>query len=133
MILLDTDTISVILRDPVGRVARRVARVRETERHTSSVTLGEMLYGLERMPHLVEKRELVENEVVKRLTILPFDIEAARHYARIRARLESEGRPLDDADLRIAAIALAHNLTLVTGNVRHFARVPGLRVENWLE
>ena len=46
--------------------------------------------------------------------------------------LEAVGRPLEDADLQIAAICLAHDLTLVTGNVRHFERVPGLRVENWL-
>jgi tRNA(fMet)-specific endonuclease VapC len=51
----------------------------------------------------------------------------------IRARLESEGRRLDEPDLRIASIALSRRLTLVTGNVRHFARVADLLVENWLE
>ncbi len=54
-------------------------------------------------------------------------------YAEIRVALEASGQRLDDPDLRIAAICLAHDLTLVTGNVRHFERVPGLRVENWLE
>jgi tRNA(fMet)-specific endonuclease VapC len=46
--------------------------------------------------------------------------------------LEERGLPLADADLRIAAIALANDLTLVTGNVRHFRRIPDLAVENWL-
>ncbi|HSR22290.1 MAG TPA: hypothetical protein VLW53_01985 [Candidatus Eisenbacteria bacterium] len=50
----------------------------------------------------------------------------------MRADLERSGRPLAEPDLRIAAIALAHDLTLVTGNGRHFSRIPGLRVESWL-
>ena len=53
-------------------------------------------------------------------------------YGRLRAELERNGRPLAEPDLRIAAIALARELTLVSGNARHFGRVPGLRVENWL-
>ena len=61
-----------------------------------------------------------------------FDEQAARAYAEIRVELEAKGQRLDDADLRIAAICLARDLTLITGNVRHFERVPGLRVENWL-
>ncbi len=63
---------------------------------------------------------------------LPFDTAAARIYAEVRADLERRGTPLDGADLRIAAIALAHGHTVVTANVRHFGRVPGLPVENWL-
>jgi tRNA(fMet)-specific endonuclease VapC len=54
-------------------------------------------------------------------------------YGRLRAQLEREGRRIGEPDLRIAAIALARDLTLVTGNVRHFQRVPDLRIENWLE
>ncbi len=73
--------------------------------------------------------EYVQGDVA----IVPFDEPAAGLYAEIRVALEASGQRLDDPDLRIAAICLAHDLTLVTGNVRHFERVPGLRVENWLE
>ena len=66
------------------------------------------------------------------LPILPFDAGAARRYGEIRAQLERQGTMLGDADLCIASIALARDLTIVTGNVRHFQRVPGLSVENWL-
>lgn len=64
--------------------------------------------------------------------VLPFDAAAAEVYGPLRARLESEGRRLDEPDLRIASVALSRGLTLITGNVRHFSRVPDLSVENWL-
>lgn len=73
-------------------------------------------------------RDVIERAQV----ILPFDKAAAKVYGPLRARLESEGRPLAEPDLRIACIALSRELTLVTGNLRHFARVPDLSVENWL-
>ena len=66
------------------------------------------------------------------LPVLPFDASAAERYGAIRADLEQRGTPLAEADTRIAAIALSRDLTVVTGNVRHFQRVPGLLVENWL-
>ncbi len=53
-------------------------------------------------------------------------------YGQLRAELESTGERVAEPDLRIAAIVLARDATLVTGNVRHFARIPELRVENWL-
>jgi tRNA(fMet)-specific endonuclease VapC len=64
--------------------------------------------------------------------ILPFDEAAAERYGVLRARLERDGRRPAEPDLGIASIALSRDATLVTGNVRHFARVPDLRVENWL-
>ena len=66
------------------------------------------------------------------LTVLAFDEEAARSYAELRQFLEARGIPIGIADTQIAATALANDLTVVTGNVRHFSRVPGLRLENWL-
>ena len=53
-------------------------------------------------------------------------------YGQLRAELERAGRRVAEPDLRIAAIALARDATLVTANVRRFARIPDLRVENWL-
>ena len=76
--------------------------------------------------------EQVRDLIRGALTVLPFDEAAAAVYGPLRARLESDGQRLDEPDMRIASIALCRELTLVTGNVRHFARVPGLVVENWL-
>ena len=67
------------------------------------------------------------------MPLLPFDESAAEEYGRLRAYLEAQGTPIGHPDTQIAAIALANDLTVVTGNVRHFQRVPGLAVENWLE
>jgi len=63
---------------------------------------------------------------------LPFDDKAALHFGDIRAHLASQGTPIGPYDLQIAAIALAHDLTVVTYNTREFARVPGLKLEDWL-
>jgi tRNA(fMet)-specific endonuclease VapC len=132
MYCFDTDTLSaVIRRDPPLHLVRRLAQVPPTEQATTTINLGELLYGAakrgsERLTRQV--REVVSTAA----SILPFDEQAAEVYGSLRARLESEGRRLDEPDLRIASIALSRELTVVTGNVRHFARVPDLAVENWL-
>lgn len=66
--------------------------------------------------------------MIPAVTILPFDLSTARVFGMIRAELERSGNILPDADLQIAATALYHNLELVTGNLRHFQRIPGLRL-----
>ncbi len=99
----------------------------------SSITLGELLYGAYRLRErgraLLQRLETIP---ARTRSILPFDDAAARQYGQLRAYLERLGTPIGDADVRIAAIALVHGLIMVTGNVRHFQRVPGLAVENWL-
>ncbi len=62
------------------------------------------------------------------MTVLSYDVAAARVYGQVRAQLGSAGRPLADADLQIGATALLHDLELVTRKVKHFRRVPGLRL-----
>jgi tRNA(fMet)-specific endonuclease VapC len=101
------------------------------QQFTTAITAGELLYGAAKRgsPALAERVRAVISSAV---AILPFDMAAAEIYGPLRARLENEGRRLAEPDLRIAAIVLAAGLTLVTGNVRHFIRVPGLHVENWL-
>jgi predicted nucleic acid-binding protein len=72
--------------------------------------------------------ENIEKRLLPAVTVLPYDAATARVYGQVRAHLEATGRPLADADLQIAATALVHDLELVTGNVKHFKRVPGLRI-----
>lgn len=133
MYCFDTDVLSAVLRPapPLGLI-RRLARTPPSEQFTTAITLGELLYGAARIgsQRLLARIAAV---VVSAHPVLPFDAAAARVFADLKTSLEQAGSPLAEPDLRIAAIALTHDLTLVTGNVRHFERVPELRVENWLE
>lgn len=132
MYCFDTDVLSAVLkRDPPLRLIRRLAQVPSSDQYTTAITLGELLYGATKRgsPELVER---VRQLILRAAAVLPFDAAAAEVYGPLRGRLESEGRRLDEPDLRIASIALARDLTLVSGNVRHFSRIPALRLENWL-
>jgi tRNA(fMet)-specific endonuclease VapC len=132
--LFDTDVLSNLLRrNPMIGLVKRLASIDPDDQFTSSVTLGELVYGAHRVPDRTELLlHRIDTVIPAEMAVLAFDEPAARRYGQLRAKLESAGTPIGDADMRIAAIALAHGLTLVTGNVRHFARVPGLTVENWL-
>jgi predicted nucleic acid-binding protein len=135
MDLLDTDVLSNLLRRaPSPALVARLTLVPPEQQFTSSITLGELMYGAyrlqERTAALLQR---LDEALLPNLPVLPFDATAARRYGEMRADLERRGTPIGDADLRIASIALARGLTVVTGNVRHFQLVPGLAVENWLE
>lgn len=133
MYLFDTDVLSNLLkRDPSPRLLRRLAEVPRAHQHTSAITVGELVYGAFRTSRPEYFVERLEARVWSNVVILLFDHAAAHVYGRVRAELERIGRPIGEPDLRIAAIALANRLTIVTGNVRHFAYVPGLAVEDWL-
>ena len=128
----DTDILSAVLRrDPHLGLIRRLATVPVEQQFTTAITLGELLYGARKRASS-ELAERVRDLVRSLVAILPFDETAAEYYGSLRADLERVGRRLDEPDLRIAAIALAHDLTVVSANVRHFSRVPQLLVENWL-
>ena len=134
MYLLDTDILSNLLRRvPSTALIAKMASVPIEQQFTSSITVGELFYGAYRIEtsgtQLLDK---IDSILLRSRRICPFDAAAGRRYGAVRAELERRGTPLPDPDLRIAAMALAGNLTLVTGNLRHFQRVPGLNVENWL-
>lgn len=132
MYCFDTDVLSALLkRDPPLHLIRHFARVPPEQQFTTSITLGELLYGVAKKGD-IELESRVRTIVLRAADVLAFDTRAAEVYAHLRAELESKGRRLDEPDLRIASIALSHELTLVTGNVRHFSRVPQLPIENWL-
>lgn len=133
MYCFDSDILSSVLRrDPPLHLVRRLAQVPADEQFTTSITLGELLYGASKRGS-AGLAERVRHLVRRAAAVLPFDAVAAEAYGPLRSHLESEGRRPAEPDLRIASIVLSRGLTLVTGNVRHFARVAGLPVENWLE
>jgi predicted nucleic acid-binding protein len=131
--LFDTDILSQVLkRVPSPTLLTRLAAVPAEQQFTSATTVGEMVYGAYRSDRPDHFLRQLEERLWPNIRILPFNRASAETYGRLRAQLEEAGTPLAEPDLRIAAIALTHDLTMVTGNVRHFSRVPGLRTENWL-
>jgi tRNA(fMet)-specific endonuclease VapC len=96
------------------------------------VTVGELFKGAFRSA--AKERHLIniEERVLPAVTILPFDLSTARVFGMIRAELERDGNILPEADLQLAATAIFHDLELVTGNIRHFQRIPNLRLNHIL-
>jgi predicted nucleic acid-binding protein len=133
MYLFDTDIISRVVRaNPPEALIDRLSRIPYSLQFTTSINAAEVFYGACRIGRRDDLIRAFEELVLPRLTVLPFDLESARVFGRLKASLESRGQPRSEPDLRIAAIALHHGLTIVTGNVRHFSGIPGLAVENWL-
>jgi tRNA(fMet)-specific endonuclease VapC len=94
--------------------------------------VGELAYGAAKSANPVSKRQEVER-LLTRLTVLPLDEEAAWHFGDIRADLLRQGNVIGPYDLMIAGHARSQGLILVTGNLREFNRVDGLRCEDWLD
>jgi tRNA(fMet)-specific endonuclease VapC len=128
--LLDTNIISDLIRNPKGRVAKHIARVGENNVCTSIIVAAELRYGCAKKG---SKRllETVEN-LLRELNVLSLEGPADAEYGKIRAELERRGSPIGGNDLLIAAHALAIEATVVTANVDEFARVEGLKVQNWI-
>lgn len=127
--MLDTNLCIRVLRDrPQGLRERFNAEAASL--CISMVTLAELLYGAEKSQRPVETRHEVER-FAARLEVRPFDADAAAHYANIRADLERRGQVIGAYDMMIAGHARSRGLVVVTGNLREFTRVEGLRAEDW--
>lgn len=128
--MLDTNIGIRVLRDRPPALRERF-NAEAASLCISTVTLAELLVGAEKSVRPAETRARVE-AFAARLEVLPFDAEAAAHYADIRAVLERQGTTIGPYDLMIAGHARSRGLVVVTGNEGEFSRVAGLRVENWL-
>ena len=128
--LLDTNLCIRVLRDrPAGLRGRFNAEANSL--CISDVVLYELMFGAEKSARPVQNRTDVER-FAARLSVLPFDSAAAAHTADIRATLERQGTPIGSYDVMIAGSARSRGLIVVTGNLREFNRVDGLRSEDWL-
>ena len=128
--LLDTNLCIRVLRDrPPGLRDRFNAEA--SGLCISTIVLTELLHGAAKSARPIENREEVER-FVARLTLLPFDEEAAAHAGDIRATLERAGKMIGGYDVLIAGHARSKGLVVVTGNLGEFTRVDGLRCEDWL-
>jgi tRNA(fMet)-specific endonuclease VapC len=128
--LLDTNTCIRYLNGRAPNVPRRLQAVSPAEVRVCAVVKAEMYFGamksIDPVNALAQQRAFLDI-----FESLPFDDAAAEAYGRLRAELARRGTPIGPNDLMIAAIALAHDLTLVTHNTAEFSRVPGLRLDDW--
>ncbi len=127
--MLDADTVSYALRGH-GQVGARLLEHPPSEVCISAITLAELSFGAQ------AKRSQKIRHAIRRFThdiaVVPFDEASAGRFGIVAAALAARGQPIGLYDTLVAAQALALGLTVVTNNTRHFSRVPGLAVENWV-
>ena len=128
--LLDTDMFSFVV-DGRHPEVRRMVSERRNGVSISALTLAEAMFGA-RKKHSHRLESLIEM-FREMFPVVPWTEAAASEYADVRAQLEGTGRPIGDMDMLIAASAIAGGFVLVTNNVRHFQRIEGLTVENWVK
>ena len=133
MFLFDTDIITnVFKKKPSTPLLQRLSKTPRNQQFISTITISEIVYGAEKSSRPEYHLQNLEKILLPAVNIIGFDGKAAYVCGKIRADLEKRGMPLDFADLQIAAITIANDFTLVTGNTRHFERISELSFENWL-
>ncbi len=128
MKILDSDHCVAILR---RQLDLRQHVLPQDELGVTAISVGELTHGARKSARPAENLARLD-VLLSSLSFFPFDDIAARQFGRIKARLENEGQRLRNLDLQIAAIALEQQSPLVTHNRRHFIRIEGLRLEDWL-
>jgi tRNA(fMet)-specific endonuclease VapC len=129
--LFDTDHAVALLRN-FPSVRSRIGSVPDdVELYTSIITAAELFYGAYSARDSSRRVEEVKR-FLSDVEILGLDQEGAEIYGRLKAELRGRGQLIADNDLYIGSIALRHELTLLTGNTKHYERFSGLRLESWL-
>lgn len=129
--LLDTDICIYWLK---GRkeVGEKFLARENKEISISSITVAELYFGAYNSSKITENLITAER-FIQSITVLPLTNNSLRKFAELKAKLRQIGKPIADFDLLIASVALSENLILVTNNTKHYARIPELKLENWLQ
>lgn len=130
MFLIDSD---VLISFCKGRTSlqERLVQAGLPQCVISEVSLAELLVGAYKSGRKTEFQEI--RKLRELFSPIPLSYDILDRYAKLRVLLEVQGNRLEDMDLFIAATALANDYTLVTHNTRHFSRIPGLKLEDWIE
>jgi tRNA(fMet)-specific endonuclease VapC len=130
--LLDTNICIHIRRQRPPRVLARFQRLKPGEAVLSVITYGELFYGVQKSQFREQAaRQLAE--LAGLLPVMELPLQAGQFYGPMRAALEAKGEMIGNNDLWIAAHAKAAGLILVTSNEREFRRIPGLKIQNWVD
>ena len=131
MYMLDTNILIYAMKHPRDKIVEMLLAHTAVDICISTVTYAELLMGVEKSAYSEKNRALLTRFLFG-VEILDFDQEAAQHYANIKATLQKQGTPVDDLDLMIAGHARSLGYTLVTNNRKHFDRIEGIRIEDWI-
>jgi len=130
--VLDTNAVSALMKGS-DAVVNRLAATEPADVGIPQPVVAEIAYGIERLPRS-KRRQVLQARfdlICSELQRVEWTDEVSHAFGRIKATLERRGSRIEDFDAAIAAHALALGATLVTANLEHLARVPGLRVEDW--
>ena len=134
MYLLDTNILSeLIKKKPNPRLRRKLKLVPSVSLYTASICVMELRYGALRRQDSGVLWSRIHDSIISRLQILSFGYEEALKAGEVLSNLHSIGQPIGLEDVLIGSIALSNSLTVVSANTKHFSRIPGLKVENWLQ
>jgi tRNA(fMet)-specific endonuclease VapC len=128
--LLDTDTCSAHLKRPSGLMHRFVQH--SGGLYIPTIVLGELYTWAYRRNNPTPLIQRIENDLLPDVTLLDFDSDCAKEFGRVRGELLQKGVSVSRLDLLIGAVALVHNLTMVTHNTADYQSIPGLRLDDWL-
>ncbi|MDO9484095.1 MAG: type II toxin-antitoxin system VapC family toxin [Hydrogenophaga sp.] len=126
---LDTNICSYILRRHPASMVERFAALDRQQLWLSAIVAAELRFGAAKLAS--PKFSAAVESWLAGFDVRPWPVEAAHHYAQLRAALERAGKPVGGMDMLIAAHALAQDSVVITNNAREFHRVPGLAVEEW--
>lgn len=130
--LLDTDT-CIYLLNGKECVKNRVAMIGVEHLAVTVVTQGELYFGAYNSGRIEQNLERIQEFfAIPGPTILALDESSLKNFGKFKVELRRKGQPIGDIDLLIAGVAVSRRLTLVTNNTKHFERIPGILLDNWL-
>ena len=132
MYLIDTNILSeLVKKTPNKNLIGKLKDVPSASLYTASVCVMELRYGALRRGNPEDLWLKIQQRIISKVRILDFSYNEAVKAAQVLYELYSIGQPIGIEDIMIGSIALSHELTVVTANIKHFSRIPNLRIENW--
>ena len=130
MYMIDTCVCIEIMRGNLNVAKARISEDGFSNYAIPSIVAGELWTGVHKSKRVHENSNLLKNFLAP-FEIVPFDTLCSEKYGEVRAYLETNGSKIGNNDTMIASVALSHNATIITNNIKDFSRVPALKVECW--
>ncbi len=133
MYLIDTDTLSnIVKKKPSEVLIKKLREIPSRFQYTTAINIGEIYFGAYKSDRKDQIIKAFEENVFPNVNVLAFDEESGKTFGELKANLEKKGIGCSEPDLRIASIAIQHDLILISGNIKHFKNIPDLKTENWI-